>query len=71
MHPQAGMERKDVMSKNVTIYRHQAEALAKHASKDVKVGQGRLARPGRTHVCVAAAPPPIIVLCHALVYRCL
>lgn len=37
MHAQAGMERKDVMSKNVTIYRHQAEALALHASKDVKV----------------------------------
>ena len=33
----AGMERKDVMAKNVTIYRDQASALAKHASKDVKV----------------------------------
>ena len=34
----AGMERKDVMAKNVTIYRDQASALAKNASKDVKVG---------------------------------
>lgn len=33
----AGMERKDVMAKNVTIYKHQATALEKHASKDVKV----------------------------------
>lgn len=33
----AGMERKDVMAKNVTIYRDQASAIAKHASKDVKV----------------------------------
>ncbi|GAX78055.1 hypothetical protein CEUSTIGMA_g5497.t1 [Chlamydomonas eustigma] len=33
----AGMERKDVMTKNVTIYRDQASALGKHASKDVKV----------------------------------
>ena len=33
----AGMERKDVMTKNVTIYADQASALAKHASKDVKV----------------------------------
>jgi malate dehydrogenase len=31
------MERKDVMTKNVTIYRDQASALGKHASKDVKV----------------------------------
>lgn len=33
----AGMERKDVMSKNVTIYKSQAVALATHASKDVKI----------------------------------
>ena len=31
------MERKDVMAKNVTIYKDQASALGKHASKDVKV----------------------------------
>lgn len=33
----AGMERKDVMSKNVSIYQSQAAALEKGASKDVKV----------------------------------
>ena len=32
-----GMERKDVMSKNVSIYRSQASALEQHAAKDVKV----------------------------------
>ena len=32
----AGMERKDVMSKNVSIYKSQAAALEKHAAKDVK-----------------------------------
>lgn len=34
----AGMERKDVMSKNVSIYATQAAALEKHANKGVKVG---------------------------------
>lgn len=44
----AGMERKDVMSKNVTIYRDQAAAIEKHASKDVKVWgtRGEGGRPG-------------------------
>lgn len=32
-----GMERKDVMSKNVSIYKAQASALEKHAPSDVKV----------------------------------
>jgi malate dehydrogenase len=32
-----GMERKDVMSKNVSIYKAQASALEQHAAKDVKV----------------------------------
>lgn len=32
-----GMERKDVMSKNVSIYKSQATALEEHADKDVKV----------------------------------
>eukprot|EP00246_Nothoceros_aenigmaticus_P016611 TRINITY_DN7707_c0_g1_i1.p1 TRINITY_DN7707_c0_g1~~TRINITY_DN7707_c0_g1_i1.p1 ORF type:complete len:348 (+),score=76.13 TRINITY_DN7707_c0_g1_i1:142-1044(+) len=32
-----GMERKDVMSKNVSIYKSQASALEKYAAKDVKV----------------------------------
>ena len=33
----AGMERKDVMSKNVSIYKSQAAALEKHAAQGVKV----------------------------------
>lgn len=33
----AGMERKDVMSKNVSIYQSQAAALEKGAAKGVKV----------------------------------
>jgi malate dehydrogenase len=33
----AGMERKDVMSKNVSIYQSQAAALEKGANKGVKV----------------------------------
>jgi malate dehydrogenase len=32
-----GMERKDVMSKNVSIYKAQASALEQYAAKDVKV----------------------------------
>lgn len=32
-----GMERKDVMSKNVSIYKGQASALEQYAAKDVKV----------------------------------
>ncbi|CAH1427216.1 unnamed protein product [Lactuca virosa] len=32
-----GMERKDVMSKNVSIYKSQASALEKHAAKNCKV----------------------------------
>jgi hypothetical protein len=38
---QAGMERKDVMGKNVAIYKGQAAALEKNASKDCKVGSHR------------------------------
>jgi hypothetical protein len=37
----AGMERKDVMSKNVSIYAAQAAALEKHANKGVKVRAAR------------------------------
>lgn len=33
-----GMERKDVMSKNVSIYKAQASALEQYAAKNVKVG---------------------------------
>lgn len=32
-----GMERKDVMSKNVSIYKSQASALEKHAARNCKV----------------------------------
>lgn len=32
-----GMERKDVMSKNVSIYKAQASALEQHAAADCKV----------------------------------
>ena len=32
-----GMERKDVMSKNVSIYKAQASALEQHAAKNCKV----------------------------------
>ena len=43
----AGMERKDVMAKNVSIYKSQASALEKNASKGVKVCSGLL------HCCAA------------------
>jgi hypothetical protein len=36
----AGMERKDVMAKNVSIYATQARALEQYASRDVKVRLG-------------------------------
>jgi len=47
----AGMERKDVMSKNVSIYKSQAAALEKHAAKDVKARRPRPTPPaaGRAH----------------------
>lgn len=32
-----GMERNDVMAKNVSIYKEQASVLVEHASRDVKV----------------------------------
>lgn len=34
-----GMERKDVMSKNVSIYKSQASALEKHAAANCKVSE--------------------------------
>lgn len=41
-----GMERKDVMSKNVSIYKSQASALEKHAAADCKVKQnGQISLP--------------------------
>ena len=51
-----GMERKDVMSKNVSIYAEQASALAKHASPDVKVLV--VANPVRAALCCAVNVPP-------------
>lgn len=35
-----GMERKDVMSNNVSIYKAQASALEEHAADNCKVNQG-------------------------------
>ena len=35
----AGMERKDVMAKNVSIYKSQASALEKNANKGVKASR--------------------------------
>jgi len=35
-----GMERKDVMSKNVSIYKEQASALEQHAAENCKVNFG-------------------------------
>ncbi|KAL5789735.1 hypothetical protein ACOSQ2_004623 [Xanthoceras sorbifolium] len=39
-----GMERKDVMSKNVSIYKAQASALEKHAAANCKAAKGILWR---------------------------
>lgn len=39
-----GMERKDVMSKNVSIYKSQAAALEKHAAPNCKVMIGSVYR---------------------------
>lgn len=54
----AGMERKDVMAKNVTIYADQAQALAKHASKDVKVLV--VANPANTNALILKEKAPEI-----------
>lgn len=47
----AGMERKDVMSKNVSIYKSQASALEKNAKPGVKVctsSRRHALHPGKT-----------------------
>lgn len=49
------MERKDVMSKNVSIYKAQAAALEKHGSKNAKVRAGRVRR--RPGVIVRGTSP--------------
>eukprot|EP00879_Flechtneria_rotunda_P006264 GHRR01006584.1.p1 GENE.GHRR01006584.1~~GHRR01006584.1.p1 ORF type:complete len:331 (+),score=95.72 GHRR01006584.1:53-1045(+) len=54
----AGMERKDVMSKNVSIYASQAAALEKHASKDVKILV--VANPANTNALVLKEHAPSI-----------
>jgi malate dehydrogenase len=52
----AGMERKDVMAKNVSIYKSQAAALEKHAKKDVKVVV--VANPANTNALILAEHAP-------------
>lgn len=54
----AGMERKDVMSKNVAIYKGQASALAQHASKDIKVVV--VANPANTNALILRENAPSI-----------
>lgn len=54
----AGMERKDVMSKNVMIYKSQASALERLASKDVKVVV--VANPANTNALILKENAPSI-----------
>lgn len=54
----AGMERKDVMSKNVSIYKSQASALEKYASKDIKVVV--VANPANTNALILRENAPSI-----------
>lgn len=54
----AGMERKDVMAKNVSIYASQASALEKFASKDVKVVV--VANPANTNALILKEHAPSI-----------
>ena len=54
----AGMERKEVMGKNVAIYRDQASALEKHAHKDVKVVV--VANPANTNALILSENAPSI-----------
>ncbi|CAM6095179.1 unnamed protein product [Calypogeia fissa] len=53
-----GMERKDVMAKNVSIYKSQASALEQHASKDVKVLV--VANPANTNALILKEYAPSI-----------
>lgn len=53
-----GMERKDVMSKNVAIYQQQASALAKCAKPDVRVVV--VANPANTNAAILAKSAPSI-----------
>ena len=54
----AGMERKDVMSKNVAIYQSQAAALEQHASKGVKILV--VANPANTNALILSRNAPSI-----------
>lgn len=53
-----GMERKDVMGKNVAIYQGQASAIEKHAKKDVKIVV--VANPANTNAWVLGQNAPSI-----------
>jgi len=53
-----GMERKEVMGKNVSIYKSQASALQEHASKDVKVVV--VANPANTNALILKENAPLI-----------
>ncbi|WCJ22950.1 Malate dehydrogenase cytoplasmic [Euphorbia peplus] len=53
-----GMERKDVMSKNVSIYKAQASALEKHAAEDCKVLV--VANPANTNALILKEYAPSI-----------
>ncbi|WPT16893.1 Malate dehydrogenase, cytoplasmic [Picochlorum sp. SENEW3] len=61
----AGMERKDVMSKNVAIYKGQASALERFSKKDVKVVV--VANPANTNALIlkehAPSIPPENITC--------
>lgn len=54
----AGMERKDVMGKNVAIYQSQAAALEQHASKAVKILV--VANPANTNALILSQNAPSI-----------
>ncbi|WIA35831.1 hypothetical protein OEZ86_004218 [Tetradesmus obliquus] len=54
----AGMERKDVMAKNVSIYAQQARALEAHASRDVKILV--IANPANTNALMLKEHAPSI-----------
>lgn len=53
-----GMERKEVMSKNVSIYKQQAEFLAKYAKPDVKIVV--VANPANTNALILSEYAPSI-----------
>lgn len=54
----AGMERKDLIEKNVTIFKAQGEAIEKYASRNVKVLV--VANPANTNCLIAMTNAPSI-----------